>query len=134
MKYLMDTHVALWALFKSSRLPKDIQDLLSDASNDAYYSMVSVWEIAIKHKLHPDSFPVDEENFVSLADETGFLRLNITPEQIYQVKKLTRPDTAHPHNDPFDRLLIAQAIQEDMIFITHDDLLPEYEVDCIRHF
>ena len=64
MRILLDTHVALWACFESSKLPKDARDLLSQRSNAVYFSIASVWEVAIKHALNRGNMPVPEERFV----------------------------------------------------------------------
>ena len=66
MRLLLDTHIALWAISDSKRLREDIRVLLENKENSVYFSMASVWEVAIKRKLHPDQMPMDEEVFVSL--------------------------------------------------------------------
>ena len=131
MKLLLDTHIALWAISDSKRLPDDVRALLESEENDVFYSMASVWEIAIKRKLHPDQMPMDEEVFVSLCEQTGFDRLDIKLPHIFELKKLARQDSAPRHNDPFDRILIAQAKTEGMTLITHDSLLAGYGEKCV---
>ena len=74
---------------------------------------------------------MDEEVFVSLCEETGFDRLDIKLCHIFTLKKLARPETAPRHNDPFDRILIAQAKTEEMTLITHDSLLAGYGEACV---
>ena len=131
MNILIDTHIALWAIFDTSQLAANLRSTLEDGNNRIYYSMASVWEIAIKHNLHKENIPMPEEEFVKMCDDTGFYRLNIRPEHIYAVKTLIRPDSAPKHNDPFDRLMIAQAKTEGMQFITHDHMLKEYNEPCV---
>lgn len=127
----MDTHVALWAISDSKRLSEDIQILLENKENSVYFSMASVWEVAIKRKLHPDQMPMDEELFVSLCEETGFERLDIRLPHIFALKELSRQETEPRHNDPFDRLLLAQAKSEGFRFVTHDSLLAGYNEPCL---
>ena len=126
MRILLDTHIALWACFESSKLPKDARDLLSQRSNAVYFSIASVWEVAIKHALNRGNMPVPEERFVEVCGLTGFLELPIVDEHIFAVKTLSRPQDAPRHNDPFDRLLIAQAKVEGFQLLTHDALLVDY--------
>ena len=131
MNYLLDTHIVLWALADEGRLDEEIRTLLINPDNTIYYSMASVWEVAVKHKIHPEQMPISEEEFVSLCEKTGFEELSIENSHIYAVKTLSRLDTAPKHNDPFDRLLIAQAKSEELKFITHDGLLEAYNESCI---
>lgn len=95
--------------------------------------MASVWEIAIKHKIRPLQMPVPEEEFVRLCEETGFAKLQIEAEHIFLLKTLTRSKKAPKHNDPFDRILLAQAKWEKLHLMTHDSLLPYYEEDCVMY-
>ncbi len=127
----MDTHIALWAIANSTRLPDKVTALLESPANKIYYSVASVWEVAIKHKIKPDQMPMPEEAFVELCEATGFLQLPILAEHIYAVKDLERLESAPRHNDPFDRILISQAKVEGMNFVTHDALLQYYKEDCV---
>jgi len=127
----LDTHIALWAISDSKRLGEDIRVLLENKENSVYFSMASVWEVAIKRKLHPDQMPMDEEVFVSLCEETGFERLDIRLPHIFALKELSRQETEPRHNDPFDRLLLAQAKSEGFRFVTHDSLITGYNEPCV---
>ncbi len=131
MKLLLDTHIALWAISDSKRLSGDIQALLENEDNTVYYSIVSVWEIAIKRKIHPEQMPMDEEVFVSLCEETGLERLDIRLPHIFALKGLTRQEAVPRHNDPFDRLLLSQAKTEGFRFLTHDSLIAGYNEPCV---
>lgn len=131
MRILLDTHIALWAIADSKKLSDKTVTLLESADHEIFYSMASVWEIAIKHKIKPQNMPMPEEEFVSLCMDTGFIQLPIEPAHIFLLKTLTRTVDAPKHNDPFDRLLLAQAKYENMIFLTHDSLIPYYEENCI---
>ncbi len=131
MKFLLDTHIALWAISDSKRLSEDVRVLLQDKENMVCFSIASVWEVAIKRKIRPAQMPMDEEVFVSLCEETGFERLDIRLAHIFALKGLTRPETAPRHNDPFDRLLLAQAKSEGFQFVTHDSLITGYNEPCV---
>lgn len=131
MKILLDTHIALWAIADTKKLSSEVKAILESLENEVYYSIASVWEIAIKHKLHPDKMPISEQEFVELCESVGFVQLPITAEQIYLISSLKRPENAPLHNDPFDRLMIAQAKKEKLKFITHDTLIPWYDEPCV---
>lgn len=134
MRVLLDTHIALWSVAASSKLSPELRPLLASRQNVVYYSLASVWEVAIKHAIRPDNMPISEERFVDLCERTGFVQLPITAKQIYGIKSLSRPDGSPKHNDPFDRLLIAQAKEEGLTFVTHDALLPYYGEPCIHYY
>lgn len=134
MRILLDTHVALWAIADSAKIPEQLRPLLESRENIVYYSVVSVWEVALKHAIHPQNLPIPEERFVELCDRVGFARLGVEPEHIYAVKSLARRDGAPEHRDPFDRLLIAQAKSEGLAFATHDRLLQGYDESCMAFF
>lgn len=127
MKILLDTHIALWAIADSKKLSKEVTQMLESENNQIYYSIASVWEVAIKHNIKPEQMPISEEVFYELCEETGFELLPVEAEHIFAVKSLKRPADAPKHNDPFDRILLAQAKCEDMRFLTHDSLIPYYE-------
>ena len=131
MKLLLDTHIALWAVADTSKLTHEVITLLESADHEVFYSAASVWEIAIKHKIKPEQMPLSENEFVSLCEHTGFIRLPIENEHIYLIKTLKRPKDAPKHQDPFDRMLVAQAKREGLILLTHDSLIPYYEESCI---
>lgn len=72
MRILLDTHIALWAIANTSKLSDEVIELLEKESNEVFYSMASVWEVAIKHIIKPENMPVSEEEFVRLCEDTGF--------------------------------------------------------------
>lgn len=131
MKILLDTHIALWAMTDTEKLSEEVVRMLESRKNEVYYSIASVWEIAIKHKIKPEQMPISEEEFVRLCEKTGFAQLSIEPEHIFLLKTLRRPDNAPKHNDPFDRMLLAQAKYEKLSLLTHDSLIPYYEEKCV---
>ena len=133
MNVLLDTHIAIWAVMDSGKLDEKLTGILEDVDNNIYFSTASVWEIAVKHHIHPDQMPVTEEEFVSLCNATGFQQLDIMNKHIFTVKSLKRDSNAPSHNDPFDRLLISQAKSENLTFITHDGLLKGYNENCVMN-
>ncbi|MBR3525841.1 MAG: type II toxin-antitoxin system VapC family toxin [Lachnospiraceae bacterium] len=133
MKYLADTHILLWALEDDPQLPARARDILMDETAEIYYSFANVWEIAIKHSLNKGGILFSAEQFRTLCDEAGFIPLNMRFVHAEAVERLEYDGENAPrdHRDPFDRLLLAQAKTEKMLFITHDSLIPFYHEDCV---
>ena len=128
MKLLLDTHIAIWSVAMSQRIRPHVQKLLDDPANTIVVSAVSIWEIAIKHTLGKSSappFPADVA--IRLFTDTGYQLLDMTPTHAAGVASLPRL-----HGDPFDRLLLAQALVEPMRLLTADPLLHPYSSTIIR--
>ena len=121
MRLLLDTHVLLWSVAASRRLPPDVRDLLVDPRNTILYSAASVWEIAIKSSLGRKDFRVNLPQLLTAAGDIGFIELPVRSTHAAQVGTL--PDL---HKDPFDRLLIAQALVESAVLLTNDAQLGHY--------
>lgn len=131
MKLLIDTHILLWALLDDDRLLQKARELLTHTENDVYYSIISLWEIELKHLLHPTQMPINAQAIDAYAQKAGFQSFPLHDRHIFALSSLSRPDTAKPHKDPFGRLLICQAKCENMIFLTHDTLLTDYNEPCV---
>lgn len=126
MKILLDTHILLWALSDDIKLPEKAKNIILQKENDIYYSTVSVWETAIKHSLHPEQMPVSGRALSGYCKRAGYSVLAVRDDHVWALETIKRPADAPRHNDPFDRMLIAQAKAEGMLFLTHDALLPYY--------
>lgn len=131
MNILLDTHILLWTLNGDPKIPDLAKKYVLDAANTIFYSTVSIWEITIKHQHEPQKMKVTGKEISVLAQEAGFIPVDIYEYQLFQLDSLKRSDNAPVHKDPFDRLLIAQAKTENMILLTHDVLLPFYNEKCI---
>ena len=121
MRLLLDTHVLLWAVGKPARLNAETRSLLEETANEVLFSAASIWEIAIKAKLGRTDFAVRPEQIARAALETGFVELPVSAAAAARVV-----DLPLHHRDPFDRLLVAQAMAEPMRLYTADPLLPPY--------
>ncbi|MEY4414355.1 MAG: hypothetical protein RIQ53_1648 [Pseudomonadota bacterium] len=121
MNLLLDTHVALWAITDSPRLPIKARELIVSPKTTLWVSAASVWEIAIKHSLGRGDMPVSAQEALGHFLDSGYRMLPIEPEHAAAVGELP----AH-HADPFDRILIAQALIEPMRLMTHDALVAKY--------
>lgn len=108
------------------KLSKAARDILLNRENTIYYSSASVWEITIKHMAHPETFLFSGYHLAKGCDENGFLALPVLNQHSFALETLKRPENAPRHNDPFDRIMLAQAKAEGMRFLTHDSLLPYY--------
>lgn len=120
----------LWAMTDDEQLPEKAKELIESEENEVYFSIISLWEIQIKHILHPEQM-ADAKTIAKYCKEAGFKMISLRDDSIYRLEKLTRPDSAPKHKDPFDKILICQAITENMMFLTHDSLIPGYNVPNI---
>ena len=117
MRVLLDTHLLLWALSAPARLPAPARRLIQDA--DVYVSAASIWEISVKASL--GKLRADPNEVLAALEPAGFLSLPIAGEHAARVASLPQV-----HRDPFDRLLIAQALVEPMRLISTDGALQGY--------
>lgn len=128
MKYLLDTNILIWLFSgEKEKIYQDISPIINDDKNEIYYSIVSIWEVAIKHLKNPLKMPVSPENLVKMCNKVGFAIKELTLDTIFALEKLRLSDDAPvDHKDPFDRILMAQAKGEKMTFITGDSTLKWY--------
>ena len=131
MRILCDTHILIWYLSADERLSEKARSLLGDECNTVYFSLVSVWEVAIKHGRKPDKLTLSAQDFVSFCDEQGFVEYPLSQQHIFALDTLRRPADAPEHHDPFDRLLLSQAKADGLTFLTHDTLIPYYNEPCV---
>lgn len=127
MNLLLDTHVALWAITDSPKLSLKARELIQSPKATVWISAASVWEIAIKHAIGRGDMPVSSQDAVRYFRESGYRFLAIEPEHAVAVE-----DLAAHHQDPFDRLLVAQALVEPMRLITRDPLVALYSDTIIK--
>ena len=124
MEYLLDTHTLLWYAQGSNELSKTAKSLME--SEDCFYSMASLWEIAIKQKLGKLDASLSIYDLKSFCDDMGFLQLPTISKYIENTKTLD-----FIHRDPFDRLLISCAQCENLTIITRDTIIPKYNVNTV---
>ncbi|WP_322801903.1 type II toxin-antitoxin system VapC family toxin [Thermoflexus sp.] len=121
MRLLLDTHVLPWALAEPERLPARVQEWLVSPANDVLFSVASIWEIAIKAQIGRLSLSVTVEEIMGAARASGFQELPVRAVHAAPVGSLP----LH-HRDPFDRILVAQAITEPARLLTVDPMLARY--------
>lgn len=123
-RLLLDTNIVLWLLLgDDSAIPDPIQTELEDNDNDVYVSAASVWELAIKRSL--GRFTI-EDDWVAALYGLDLDHMPVTAEHVAAVETLP-----WHHRDPFDRLLVAQAITENLVVVTADRTIPSYEVSVL---
>ena len=117
----MDTHIALWAITDSPALAAVARRYILDPHNEIYVSAASIWEISIKHGLGRGNMPVSGGEAADFFTQAGYIMLDISSQHAVFVESLP------PHHaDPFDRMLVAQALSEPMRLLTHDNMLSAY--------
>jgi PIN domain nuclease of toxin-antitoxin system len=121
MRLLLDTHVLLWAAGQPERLPPAARELLDDPRNEPMFSSASLWEIAIKSGLGRDDFQVNARLLRRGLLDNGYDELTISSEHAVAIDGL--PPI---HQDPFDRLLVAQSMVEGITLLTSDPLVAQY--------
>lgn len=119
--YLLDTNILLAATIAPQRLPREISDLLRDPGETIFFSAASIWEIAVKRSLNREAFDFQPKDIHRLALETGFTELPVMASHTWPVAHLP-----WHHRDPFDRLLVAQALSLPTRLLTSDAALPPY--------
>ena len=127
MRVLLDTHVLLWALAEPRRLDRETRATIERGDTEVLFSAASIWEIAIKAGLRRSDFAFDPAKIAQAALDTGFTELAVRSDAAAHVGRLPLL-----HRDPFDRLLVAQAIVEPATLYTTDQQLVPYS-DLVRH-
>lgn len=121
MRILLDTHILLWAVAQSAQLNSETRNLLEDTDNLLYCSTASLWEIAIKSGLRRADFDVGVPQLRRALASMDIEELPVLGNHTEQLLKLP----LH-HNDPFDRMLVAQSMAEPLVLLTNDSVLTQY--------
>ena len=126
MKILIDTHAFIWFAEDDSQLDETMKRLIEKPANDIFLSIASIWEMAIKMQLKKLNLDKSIEDIIDLVTLNGFELLPILPNHII---KLTTLD--FNHRDPFDRIIIAQGLYENLKIMSRDTIFDEYGVTRI---
>lgn len=130
MKYLLDTHVFLWSFLDTKKIKPKTLEIIADEENEIFVSPISFWEIAIKNqtkKLNLEGINV--LHLPHIADEYNFTILNPEPYDYISIGQIPQKEN---HHDPFDRMLIQQAIRNDLVLISKDEKFPQYEENGLQ--
>ncbi|WAR46013.1 type II toxin-antitoxin system VapC family toxin [Methylomonas rapida] len=127
MKLLLDTHVFLWLRTAPGKIPEQVLAYYQDMDTDVFLSMASLWEMQIKHQLGKLELELPLSELVELQClNNGLQILNIEPAHIYQLQSLP-----FHHNDPFDRMILAQAQVENLQLVSADSAFDRYGIDVL---
>ncbi|MBE9578879.1 type II toxin-antitoxin system VapC family toxin [Moraxella sp. K127] len=121
MMYLLDTHIVIWLAQEPQKLDERLKALLLNKNVKVYFSTVNLWEVAIKKALGKAGFDVDVKLLYQHLIENQYLELPVLSGHCLLVQ-----DLPLYHKDPFDRLIIAQAMSENFTLITEDTIIPQY--------
>jgi PIN domain nuclease of toxin-antitoxin system len=121
MRILFDTHALIWFLTDNHRLPQKIRAIVTDSETELLFSSVSILEIAIKHSIKPEFMPCSPEEVKSDAEASGIRELPFMSSHAEKIGGLP-----WLHKDPFDRMLVAQAMSEGISLLSHDEQVVRY--------
>jgi len=129
MKYLLDTHTLLWAVFEPDKLTKKVEKLIQDPTNQVFVSVISFWEISLKFNIGKlELINTSPETLPEIAEEMGIEILDVKSDEAASFYKLPRL----AHKDPFDRMVIWQAILRKMMLISSDREFRQYRQYGLR--
>lgn len=128
MKLLLDTHVFLWFISGDKRLPAGMRDSMRDLDNTVYLSVVSLWEAMVKYQL--GKLPLPQSPDVYLPMQRNQHQISSLPLDEASVSRLLHLPPLH--RDPFDRMLICQALAHEMTIVTVDDAICAYAVSALK--
>jgi PIN domain nuclease of toxin-antitoxin system len=130
MIYLLDTHHVLWSLFDPGRISEPVRQILENDTDTKLISGINLWEISLKYSLGKlELGGTDPSEILDALLEAGFVVAELESRLLATYHQLPRKDH---HRDPFDRLLIWQAITGDYTLITHDRAIDQYRADGLR--
>ena len=121
MAYLLDTHALIWAAAEPARFTPAVIAILEDARNPLFFSAASIWEIAIKTALNKPRFNINAREMAVALKRAGYRELPISAHHVAGIAALPPM-----HQDPFDRLLVAQACAEGLALVTNDANIIRY--------
>lgn len=127
MKILLDTHILIWYFGGSSSLSVKARTAIINSQNEIYYSPLSIYEIDNKRAKHPEDMPMTGAEIAEFCKEAGIEILPPLEKHALELVNLKRLENTPPHNDPFDKMMLCQAIAENMLFMTHDSRIAEYD-------
>lgn len=130
MDILLDTHLLLWTLEDSEYLPESVKTIINDEKTNLYYSTVSMWEVAIKHKK--GKLKISGTELFHYCEQAGFKELVLNEKHIIALETIEKIEETPPHNDPFDKILLAQAKGDGMLLLTHDKCFSYYDEPYYR--
>jgi len=124
---LIDTQSFIWFVENNPQMPASVRSIMEDEKNNLFISIASLWEIVIKSSLGKLTLKKKVPDIINNVTKNGFSILQIKPQHLITLHKLE-----YHHKDPFDRIIISQAITENMQTVSSDDKFCEYEIVVIK--
>lgn len=121
----------IWLLNGDPQIPQKAKEIIMQNNTEIYFSVISLWKIAIKRISKPNSISHSAQAISDYCKSSGYKLIQLKEESIYKLSELTRSENEPVHKDPFDRMLICQAMTENMNLLTHDSLIKGYDVNNI---
>jgi PIN domain nuclease of toxin-antitoxin system len=129
MSYLLDTHAIIWALLEPKSLSRKARKVIENPSNLIFVSSINFWEISLKFSIGKLALQgINPDDFPNIAVESGFEIISLLPEEAATYHNLK----GDWHRDPFDRMLIWQAIKQNLVLITKDEAMKNYKKDGLK--
>lgn len=122
MRYLLDTHLLIWLALGDRKLPQEVADIHEDPESELYFSVISVWETAMKQALGRKDFQVDAGLLRADLLNEGYVEILVESRHALEVRNLPKL-----HRDPFDRMLVAQSRVEGLVLLTSDEDICKYQ-------
>ena len=130
MKYLLDTHTFIWSFMCPDKLSKRVFSIISDANNTIYVSPITFWEIAIKHRLGKINLgKINPIHLPNIASEYDF---SILPLDAYDYVTISNLPVKGDHQDPFDQMLVHNALRKNLILLSVDKKFKQYEKEGLQ--
>jgi PIN domain nuclease of toxin-antitoxin system len=126
MRILLDTHAFIWFVEDDEQLPFAVKNKIEDIENEIFLSIASLWKMAIKMQLKKLNINKSIEDVIELTSQNNFQLLPILPSHIVKLSSLS-----FFHRDPFDRIIIAQGLYENMVIVGRDLVFDDYQVQRI---
>lgn len=126
MAYLLDTHTLLWFVAGDKQLPESSKEIIKNVNESCFLSATSLWEITIKHQLKKLELGISLEELFEFVDRNQIEIIPINSIHLLQLSQIP-----FYHNDPFDRLIIAQAMSENLKLISKDSIFKKYPVNLV---
>jgi PIN domain nuclease of toxin-antitoxin system len=126
VKLLLDTHTLIWFFNGDSHLSEKAKYEILHPENQKFVSIASIWEVAIKIGLGKLIFKQSTKGFIQLIEDNGFEIFPIATDSVIELEKLP-----YLHRDPFDRIIVATALTENMYIVSADKNIQLYQINCI---
>lgn len=128
MDYLLDTQVIIWFIDGDIKIPQHVRNVVKNPQNTISITIVSLWEIAIKRSIHKLSLTTSLHD---IRDQISSEQVNILPIKVNHLETVEKLAYEDKHRDPFDRLIVSQAISEGMVLISSDPFFKNYPIKVL---